>query len=171
MSRLFDLDVQLLHDSLLVAIAVFALFFALSYLLFEPAKKLLEDRREKIAEDLKGAESSRTQAEKLQAAYEQKLGNVREEAGQILEEARRTGIANRERILRKARQEAQQILQRAKAEADLERSRMEDEVRREILSVAAALAARAVTACMDASLQDRLLEETLKEMKKSTWQT
>ena len=40
MTRLFDLDVQLLHDSILLAIAVFALFLLLSYLLFDPAKKL-----------------------------------------------------------------------------------------------------------------------------------
>ena len=42
--RLFDLDFQLLADSLLTIIAVFVLFIALSYLLFNPARKFMQDR-------------------------------------------------------------------------------------------------------------------------------
>ena len=41
MERLFDLDWQLLADSCLSIIAVFFLFLALSYLLFNPARKML----------------------------------------------------------------------------------------------------------------------------------
>lgn len=47
--RLFDLDFQLLADSLLTIIAVFVLFIALSYLLFNPARKFMQDRQNKIA--------------------------------------------------------------------------------------------------------------------------
>ena len=46
--RLFDLDFQLLADSLLTIIAVFVLFIALSYLLFNPARKFMQDRQNKI---------------------------------------------------------------------------------------------------------------------------
>ena len=45
MSRLFDLDLQLLADSVLTIIAIMALFFALSYFLFDPIRKLMEDRQ------------------------------------------------------------------------------------------------------------------------------
>ena len=48
MSRLFDLDWQLLADSCLMIIAIFVLFLALSYFLFNPARKFLNDRKEKI---------------------------------------------------------------------------------------------------------------------------
>lgn len=41
MSRLFDLDWQLLADSCLMIIAIFVLFLALSYFLFNPARKFL----------------------------------------------------------------------------------------------------------------------------------
>ena len=52
MTRLFNLDFQLLHDTVLLAIAVFFLFLALSYLLFNPVRKMLKDRQEKIATDI-----------------------------------------------------------------------------------------------------------------------
>ena len=52
MTRLFNLDFQLLHDTVLLAIAIFFLFLALSYLLFNPVRKMLKDRQEKIATDI-----------------------------------------------------------------------------------------------------------------------
>ena len=48
MERLFDLDMQLVQDTILLAIAVFFLFLAMSYLLFNPVRKMLEDRKLKI---------------------------------------------------------------------------------------------------------------------------
>lgn len=42
--RLFDLDFQLLSDSILTLLAVLALFFLLSYLLFNPAREFFEKK-------------------------------------------------------------------------------------------------------------------------------
>ena len=44
MTRLFGLDFQLLHDVVLMALAVFFLFLFMSKMLFEPARKLLNER-------------------------------------------------------------------------------------------------------------------------------
>lgn len=49
MARLFDLDWQLIADACLMMIAIFVLFLLMSYLLFNPARKLLSDRKEKSA--------------------------------------------------------------------------------------------------------------------------
>ena len=72
--RLFDLDFQLLADSLLTIIAVFVLFIALSYLLFNPARKFMQDRQNKIAGELDHAKTAQEDAEKLKADYEARLG-------------------------------------------------------------------------------------------------
>ena len=55
MTRLFNLDFQLLHDVVLMAIAVFFLFMMMSKLLFNPVRKMLADRRERIAGELSDA--------------------------------------------------------------------------------------------------------------------
>ncbi len=47
MTRLFDLDFQLLFDSVSLGISVFFLFLIMSYFLFNPVRKLLQDRQEK----------------------------------------------------------------------------------------------------------------------------
>ena len=88
MTRLFNLDFQLLHDTVLLAIAIFFLFLALSYLLFNPVRKMLKDRQEKIATDIDTALADKKDAAALKAEYEAKLKNIDKEAEQILSEAR-----------------------------------------------------------------------------------
>ena len=70
--RLFDLDFQLLADSLLTIIAVFVLFIALSYLLFNPARKFMQDRQNKIAGELDHAKTAQEDAEKLNSILQNK---------------------------------------------------------------------------------------------------
>ena len=52
MDRLIGFDPQLLHDAVLTGINIFILFFALSYLLFNPVRDVLEKRKQKIAGEL-----------------------------------------------------------------------------------------------------------------------
>ena len=89
MTRLFNLDFQLLHDVVLMAIAVFFLFMMMSKLLFNPVRKMLADRREKIAGELSDAANDKKDAAALKADYEARLKNIDKEAEQILSEARR----------------------------------------------------------------------------------
>ena len=94
MTRLFNLDFQLLHDTVLLAIAIFFLFLALSYLLFNPVRKMLKDRQEKIATDIDTALADKKDAAALKAEYEAKLKNIDKEAEQILSEARQKALKN-----------------------------------------------------------------------------
>ena len=53
--RLFDLDFQLLADSALMIIAVFALFLVASYFLFNPVREMMKKRSDKIKDELDDA--------------------------------------------------------------------------------------------------------------------
>ena len=98
MTRLFNLDFQLLHDVVLMAIAVFFLFMMMSKLLFNPVRKMLADRREKIAGELSDAANDKKDAAALKADYEARLKNIDKEAEQILSEARQKAQKNAARI-------------------------------------------------------------------------
>ena len=65
--RLFNLDAQLLFDATLLAISIFVLFLLLSYLLFNPARKLLKDRQDRINNDITSAEADKEAAKALKA--------------------------------------------------------------------------------------------------------
>ncbi len=171
MTRLFNLDFQLLHDTVLLALAIFFLFMAMSYLLFNPIRKMLKDRQDKIAADIDNAATDKKDAAALKAEYEAKLKNIDKEAEQILSEARQKALKNEAKIVDDAKTEAASIIQRANEEAELSKKRAMDEVKQEMISIASLMAAKVVTANMNAEIQDSLVEETLKEMGESTWQS
>ena len=157
MTRLFNLDFQLLHDVVLMAIAVFFLFMMMSKLLFNPVRKMLADRREKIAGELSDAANDKKDAAALKADYEARLKNIDKEAEQILSEARQKAQKNAARIESEAKEEAARIIQRANEEAELSKKRAMDDVKQEMITVASMMAAKVVAANIDASVQDCLL--------------
>lgn len=171
MTRLFNLDAQLLHDVVLMALAVLFLFTIMSKLLFNPVRKMLEERRARIAEDISTAEADKNNAAALKVEYEAKLKNIDKEAEEILSEARQKAQKNASRIEAEAKEEAARIIQRANEEAELSKKRAMDEVKQEMITVASMMAAKVVAANINATIQDSLVEETLKEMGDSTWQS
>ena len=170
MERLFDLDWQLLADSCLTIIAVIVLFFAMSYFLFNPARKILNDRKEKIRRELENAKNNQEAAIALKAEYEEKLREIDKEAEAILSDARKRALANENQIIAQAREEADRIIERARVEAQLEKQKLSDEVKKEIISVASVMAGKLVAASIDTTLQNQLIDETLKEIGDDTWQ-
>ncbi len=170
MERLFNLDFQLIHDAVLLAIAVFFLFLIMSHLLFEPVRNFLEGRQKKIADELKDAADNKESAKALKDEYEAKLQNADKEAEVILTEARKKALANEERIISDAKEEAARIIARAKEEAKLEEQRARDGMKQEMILVAEAMAEKVVSQNMNTTIQEALVDETLKEMGDSTWQ-
>lgn len=169
MERLFDLDMQLVHDTILLAIAVFFLFLAMSYLLFNPVRKMLEDRKLKIKTELDDAAADKTDAAALKVQYEEKLKDIDKEAEEILSEARQKALRNEAKIVEEAKEEAARIIARANEEALLEKKRVVDEMKQEMIAVAAAMASKVISANIDINIQNQLVDETIKEMGDSTW--
>ena len=101
MERLINFDPQWINDVVITGINIFILFFAMSYLLFNPARDYLEKRRKKIAGDLEMAKSSRESALALQAEYEEKLRSINKEAEAIMDEARKKAKKQEAEILAK----------------------------------------------------------------------
>ncbi len=169
MTRLFDLDFQLLHDAVLMIIAIFFLFLIASNKLFNPVRNMMQKRQEKIADDIESAKEDNESAAALKLEYEDKLKNIDKEAEQILSDARAKALRNGDQIVEKAKEEASAIIARANKEAELEKQKVADEVKREMIVLASVMAGKVVKASVDMAVQDSLIDETLKEMGESTW--
>ena len=171
MTRLFDLDFQLLFDAVSLGISVFFLFLIMSYFLFNPVRKLLQDRQEKIRQDIASAAKDKEDSAKVKAEYEKRLKDVDKEAETILSEARQKALKNEAKIIADAKEEAARIIARAGEEAALEKKRAADEMKQEMISIASVMAGKVVAANIDTTIQNELVEETLKEMGDATWQS
>ena len=171
MEQLFGLNPQLIQDTIIAACAILFLFALMSYLLFNPAKKMLKDRQERIKNDIDTARKDREEASAVKKEYDQKLKGIEKEAEEILSEARQKDIKNEARIVDEAKEEAARIIKRANEEAMLEKKRVMDEAKQEMVVIASLMAGKVVAAQINTSIQDKLVEETLKEIGESTWQS
>lgn len=166
---LFNLDAQLLFNTILLALSVFVLFLILSNLLFNPVRKVLMDRQERIYQDRNSAREDRESAAGLKADYESKRQNIEKEAEEILSKARQKALKNEARIIDEAKEEASYIIKRAYEDAELLKKQKAEEVKQEMIAVASLIAGKVIAVNMDSRIQDSLVENTLKEIGGSTW--
>lgn len=170
MERLFTLDAQFFFDTIVLGLSMWLLFTALSYLLFDPVRKLLENRQQRVMDDQETAKREKEEAIAYKEEYDKKLHEVDKEAQEILSEARKKAKKNEAKMIAEAKEEAARIIQRANAEVELEKKRALDDMKQEMITIASMMAEKVVTASIDTNVQESLIEETLKEMGESTWQ-
>ncbi len=169
MERLFNIDAQLLFDAVVMGISMFVMFTLLSYLLFDPVRKLLEDRRQRVADEQETAKQQKAEAIEYKEEYEKKLKEIDKEAQVILSEARKKAMKQEAKIIAEAKEEAARIMERASAEIELEKRRALDDMKQEMITIASMMAGKVVAASIDTKIQESLVDETLKEMGDQTW--
>ena len=131
----------------------------------------MQDRTQKIKTDIENSEHELSVAKEQREKYEQLMKNVHKESEEILAEARKRGLDNEARIVAEAKEEASRIIERARTEAELEKKKMADEVKREMVTIASLMASKVVAGNIDTNIQYELIEQTLKEIGDSTWQS
>lgn len=171
LDRLFAFDAQFIQDVIIMAINLFILFFALSYLVFNPVRTVMNKRRERIASDLETAKREKEDAIALKANYQDKLININQEAEEILSAARKRALKQEEEILARAKAEAAIVMARANTEIELEKKKAVDGMKQEMITIASLMAGKVVSASMNTEIQDKLVDETLSEMGEKTWQS
>lgn len=168
--HLFNLDAQLLFDCLFQGVNILILFFFLSFVLFNPARKFLEDRKNRIANDLQTAADSKAEALGMKQEYEEKLGKADAEAEEILRDARKRGLENQNALIQEGKDEAARVRARAMKDIELEKKHARDDVKKEVVTLASMMAAKVVSSNIDTSVQNDLVEETIKELDEDLWQ-
>ena len=166
---IFGLDPQLIFDSLITIQAMLFLFLFLSYLLFNPARNLMQKRQETIRQEMETAAKEKADAIQFKEEYDEKLKNVDKESEEILSETRKKALKKETAIVGEAKEEANRILERANREVELEKNKVMDEVKQEMISVATAMAGKVIEVSLDEGKQSQLIEDTLKEMGDETW--
>lgn len=168
--RLFTLDAQFLFDAVVLSLSMLVLFTALSFLLFNPVRNLLEKRKQRIAVDQETAQREKQEAISFKEEYDKKLKEVDKEAEEILSATRKKAKKNEMKMLTEAKEEAARIISRANAEVELEKKQAMDDMKQEMITIASMMAEKVVSDSMDTNVQEKLFEDTLKEIGENTWQ-
>lgn len=169
LARIIGFDAQLIFDSLITAVNILILFAGLSFMLFNPATKMLKERQNKIKKEITEANEKLEDANKIKADYEQKLLDVKKEIEQMLDEARKNAKLQYDEIVENARKEALAIVERGNKEITLEKEKAMDDLKNEVVNISTLLATKVIKNQVDKSKADELFNETLEAIGKDTW--
>jgi len=137
---------------------------ALFFILRKPVSQALNSRIEGIREQLRDLEAKKEKAAKELAGYQEKLADLEQEAGTIVEEYIRQGNEARERILKEAESAAEKLEEQARRNIDYEFRQVKMKLQEEILEKALVKAEELLKAGITDDDQDRLVDEYLEKV-------
>ena len=138
--------------------------FLLHRFAYKPILRVLEERRQRIAESLANAEKIKQELAKTEAARKQLLEQAGTQASKLIEEARAAAAQVQEKETQKAIAAAEQIIAKARQAAEADHARMLAELRREVGRLVVQTTAKVTGRVLTTEDQQRLAEETNKEL-------
>ncbi len=134
--------------------------------LYKPVQKMLEQRKQKISDDLSNAQSSREKWEQMRQEIKSSLEKAQTEALQMVERARNEAEKVRVDILNQAHREAEEL--KVRTQNDIERAKRiaRDELREGAVTLALAAAAKTIGSKMSKDINDVLIRQALDSIDK-----
>jgi len=138
--------------------------FLLNKFAYKPILNVLEVRRKKIAEGLANAEKIKQQLAESEQRYQEILTKANGEAQKMIEEARASAAALKDKETQRAIGEAEQILVKAREAAALEHSRMLGELKREVGRLVVDTTSKVTGKVLNPEDQRRINEEAARQI-------
>jgi len=141
----------------------FVLLVILRLTLYKPILKMLDDRKQKIAEGLNAAEIARAEAASAQSNIQAQLDTARKDGQEIVANAQNVATRIQADAREQATKDREAALERARNEIQLERDRAIAELRTEFAGITVSAAEKVINQSLDAQAHQRIIDETLAE--------
>lgn len=139
-------------------------FFVLWKFAYGPIFNMLQARRDKIAAALANAEKIKVDVARTESERQKILTQAGDQANKLIDEARQAAARVREQETQKAIAAAEQIVTKAREAAAQERSQMLADLKREVGRLVVQTTATVTGKVLTADDQNRLAEETQKQL-------
>jgi F-type H+-transporting ATPase subunit b len=157
----FGVTWQLLISQIVLFVIV---ALALKKFAYGPILKVLEERKQRIAEGLSNAERIKQELANAQNKTQEIIGQASAQANKLIEEARQAAARVQEQETQKAIEAANQIVAKARQASEAELARAKAELRKELVRLVAETTAKVSGKVLTLDDQKRLAEETTKEL-------
>ncbi|MEO6044262.1 MAG: F0F1 ATP synthase subunit B [Tepidiformaceae bacterium] len=162
-----DKAVEALGLNLPQLIAQIANFFVLLVILrltlYKPILRMLDERKQKIAEGLNAAEIARAEAAAAQANIQDQLVIARKDGQEIVAGAQAIATRIQADAREQSNRDREVALERARSEIQLERDRAIAELRGEFADITVSAAEKVINQSLDRQSHQRIIDEALAE--------
>lgn len=139
------------------------LLLVFSVFLYKPLFKVLDERKQRIAEGLEASEEAKRRLTETEQDVAKELEKARQEGQTLIGQAQQMAARVQDEGREAARVEAEQLLERARSEIQLERDSAIADLRREFAGLTITAAERIIKQSLDGEQHRQLIEEVLAE--------
>ena len=134
---------------------------------YKPVARLLQQRSDKIRNDLEQADADKKAAEQTLAQYKAQLADAQKKAQTIVEKANVTARQEHDAAVAETRKEIERMKQTAQAEIENERNRAFEEMKSQIVTLSLAAAGKVVSKNLDTKENDKLVNDFISKLDKN----
>ena len=131
---------------------------------FPAVQKMMDNRTQRIRDNLDEAERTRAEASRILEDYQRQLADAKNESARIIEEARQTAEQMRRDLIARAEQEATDLRDRNRAEIEAARDRAMADIRGQVTELAIGAAEAVVQRNLDRDTQRGLVEAYINQV-------
>ena len=150
--------------ALFILLNTLTIYFVAKKFLFVPVMNMITERQQEIDNMYAAANDAQTQAENMQAEYQQKLASAQATSERLVKEAMARGQAREEEIIRKANAEASAIMDKASADIAQEKKKAINDAKNEISGLAVAIAGKVMERQINEEDQKQLIDRFIDEL-------
>lgn len=140
---------------------------ALTYLLYKPIQKILDERANRIAEGQEAAQQSLSEKASIDDLKKTNKRDAEKQAAQILEQANLDAKKRSQELLKQAQEHAQAELLKVQNEWNAEKKEMVKGLKQQFADAVIIAAEKVVGSSLDAKSHSKLIDQELNELLKS----
>lgn len=140
------------------------LFLVMRKILFKPVTSFMAKRQERIANSIRNAEQKNVEADALKAEYEKKIDEIKEEAREIIKNAKVKAEAQYRDILEEAHEKSALLLKNTEAEIEREKANALIELKDQISGLAIFAAEKILMKKLDEKEQNEMVGRIIEEV-------
>ncbi len=156
-----------LNSTFFVQILNFAvLLLILKKFAWGPLTKAMQERSDKIADNIRSADEDRAKAAELKKEYEAQLADARRKAQEIMDAATKRSEEERQASVENTRHEIEQMKKAAQAQIQRDRDLAAKQLKGEMVAMSLAAASKLLAKQMDDEANAKLVGDFINELEK-----
>lgn len=154
-----------INATLIAQMITFILFVVFTMkVVWPPLMRVMEERRQKIADGLAAAEKGKRDLELAEIKVKEQLTEAKAEAARIIEQANQRANHIVEEAKQQAREEGDRLIQLAKGEVSQEYNNAKQQLLQQVSVIAVAGAEKILQREVDHKINDKFINEMLSEI-------
>lgn len=140
------------------------IFFVLKKFFYKPIAKALDDRKQKIAEGLKNAETVEKRLAETEEKTAKLISDARREAQTIIDSAKKESVELNSQARNDTQKMIEGMLEKAHAQIELERETMKKDLEKQTIALVVSVTQKVLARTLAQSEKDSLTKNALQEV-------